>query len=91
MSDAKLRTETFHILFKPQKDSNGFSNYAAAVNVTQDYLNTFSFVYQMTQRENLSASRIGNLVTMRVNEPNWQLEFLVDLGDEKKIDGAKTF
>lgn len=82
MSDGKLRTETFHILFKPQKESNSFSNYAAAVSVTQDYLNQYSFVYQLSQKENLSATRIGNLVTMRVNEPNWQLEFLVDLGDK---------
>ena len=81
LSDGKLRTETFHILFKLQPGSSGLSNYTAAVNVTQDYLNEYSFVYQLSNKKNLSALRTGNLVTMRVNEPNWQLEFLIDLGE----------
>ena len=81
LSDGKLRTETFHILFKIQPGSSGLSNYTAAVNVTQDYLNEYSFVYQLSNKKNLSALRTGNLVTMRVNEPNWQLEFLIDLGE----------
>ena len=81
LSDGKVRTETFHILFNIQPGSSGLANYTAAVNVTQDYLNEYSFVYQLSKKENLSALRTGNLITMRVNEPNWQLEFLEDLGD----------
>ena len=38
-------------------------------------------MYQLSNKKNLSALRTGNLVTMRVNEPNWQLEFLIDLGE----------
>ena len=81
-SDGKLRTETFHILFKTKKEADDSANYSAAVSVTQDYLNPYSFVYQLSNKNNLSALRTGNLLSMRLNEPNWQLEFLVDVGEE---------
>ena len=59
-------------------------NYHAAAAVTQDYLNEYSFLYQLSQRENLSAMRTGNLVTMRTTDPDWKLELLIDLGENGK-------
>ena len=81
-SDGKNRTETFHILFKSSPNENGSSNYKAAANVTQDYLNENSFLYQLSKFESLPAMRVGNFVSMRTEEPNWKLELLIDLGEK---------
>ncbi len=79
-SDGKIRGETFHILFKNTTKSED-GNYSAAAAVTQDYLNEYSFLYQLSLHKDLTASRIGNFVTMRIQEDDWKLELLIDLGD----------
>ena len=81
-SDGKNRAETFHILFKSSPSENGNSNYKATANVTQDYLNENSFLYQLSKFESLPAMRVGNFVSMRTEEPNWKLELLIDLGEK---------
>ncbi len=81
-SDGKNRTETFHILFKTSPSENGTLNYKAAANVTQDYLNENSFLYQLSKFESLPAMRVGNLVSMRTEDLNWKLELLIDLGEQ---------
>lgn len=81
-SDGKNRTETFHILFKTSPSESGTLNYKAAANVTQDYLNENSFLYQLSKFESLPAMRVGNFVSMRTEEPNWKLELLIDLGEK---------
>lgn len=81
ISDGKSRTETFHILFKPNEASNGISSYSTATGVTQDYMNTYSFLYQLSQLDGLNAQRTGNLVSLRTSDPNWKLELLLDLGE----------
>ena len=78
-SDGNLRDETFHILFKQTGNASG-ENYAVAAAVTQDSLNQYSFLYQLAQRKNLTASRTGNFLVMRTDDPNWKLELLLDLG-----------
>ncbi len=84
LSDGKTRTETFHMLFKTSADSADQASYDAATAVSQDYFNPNSFMYQLSQRKNLSALRTGNLVTMRTDDPTWKLELLIDLGEEKQ-------
>ncbi len=79
-SDGKIRTETFHILFRAVTNSGGLNSYEVASAVSQDYLNEYSFLYQLAQRKNLTATRTGNLVTMRTTDANWKLELLIDLG-----------
>ncbi len=79
LSDGKFFTETFHILFKVSQEKDGISNYSAAVLVMQDSPNQYSFLYQLSQRKNLTASRVGNLLSMKISDPNWQLDFLIDL------------
>ncbi len=83
LSDGKTRSETFHMLFTTTGAPGGLQNYTAAAAVTQDYLNEYSFLYQLAQRDNLQASRTGNLVTMRTTDPDWKLELLIDLGEEQ--------
>lgn len=79
-SDKKMREETFHILFKTAPGENGITNYSAAAVVSQDYENKYSFLYQLSQRKDLKAVRVGNLVTMRTEDPDWKMEFLIDIG-----------
>ena len=81
-SDGKNRTETFHILFKTSPSENGSLNYKATANVTQDYLNENSFLYQLSKFESLPAMRVGNFVSMRTEDSNWKLELLIDLGEK---------
>ncbi len=81
MSDGQTRSETFHILFRTKLDSSSLSEYDAATAVTQDSYNPNSFVYQLSKRSNMMASRTGNLVSMRTDDPAWRLELLIDLGE----------
>ena len=81
MSDGKTRSETFHILFKTKPESTAVCEYDAATAVTQDSYNPNSFVYQLSKRRNMMASRTGNLVSMRTEDPDWRLELLIDLGE----------
>ena len=83
MSDGKHRTETFHMLFKNSSGEHSAVNYNAATSVTQDYLNEYSFLYQLSKRPQLSAVRTGNLVTMRTNDQDWKMELLIDLGEKR--------
>ena len=82
-TDGKTRKETFHLLFKKSADESGVSRYETATAVSQDYLNENSFLYQMSNMKGLKASRVGNLVTMRTDDKNWNLELLIDLGERK--------
>ncbi len=81
VSDGQTRSETFHILFKTKPDTSLLSEYDAATAVTQDSYNPNSFVYQLSKRKNMMASRTGNLVSMRTEDPDWRLELLIDLGE----------
>ncbi|WP_407400510.1 hypothetical protein [Treponema sp.] len=82
VSDGKNRTETFHMLFKNSAGEHSAVNYNAAASVSQDYLNEYSFLYQLSKRPQLSAVRIGNLVTMRTDDQDWKMELLIDLGEK---------
>ncbi|MCR5218024.1 hypothetical protein [Treponema sp.] len=82
LSDGKTRSETFYLYFNIEKE-NGTSTYTVTALVSQDYLNEYSFIYQLSQKKNLTATRTGNLLTMHTADANWQLDFLVDLGDEE--------
>lgn len=82
MSDGKYRTETFHMLFKNIPGTQGASNYKAAASVSQDYLNEYSFLYQLSKKSDISALRTGNFVTMRTDDPEWKMELLIDLGEK---------
>ncbi len=83
MSDGKPRTETFHMLFRTKCDSPSYDSYEEAASVTQDSYNPNSFLYQLSLRKNMKASRVGNLVSMRTDDSDWKLELLIDLGNAK--------
>lgn len=74
-ADGNTRKETFYMLFT----RTGKNSYDAAVSVIQDYLNEFSFVYQLSQKKSISAQRTGNLVSIIIDEPVWKLDLLITL------------
>ncbi len=55
--------------------------YDVAVTVLQDYTNTYSFLYQLSGKNPLTAYSIGNLVKLTVNEPDWKFDLLIDIAD----------
>lgn len=81
MSDNISRTETFYLLFKSKGTTDNGIEYDVIPSVIQDYENQYSFLYQLAQKQNLSAAKTGNLVTLRVTEPNWNMDLLLDISD----------
>lgn len=79
-STAGVRNETFHLLFKADTGANGIHSYKTAAAVTQNITDENSYMYQLSQRNDLVATKTGNLVTMRTIDPSWKLELLIDLG-----------
>ena len=82
-SDGVTRNETFYLLFKSKGVINGQQTYSVAAAVTQDYLNQYSFLYQLSQKSNLTATQIGNLVCLRTTDPSWKLDLLLDLEEQQ--------
>ena len=44
-----------------------------------DYENQYSYLYQLAQKNALSADRTGNLVTLRINDGVWKMDLLLSL------------
>ncbi len=74
LSDGKTRDETFYLLFK----KTGDSTYEIAADVLQDYLNEYSFLYQLAGRSPVTGERTGNMIVVRVDDPLWKLDLLID-------------
>lgn len=79
LSNGANRSETFHLLFAAKAAENGFAQYGVTAAVTQDYTNEYSFLYQLAERQPLTARRTGNFVSLRVNDPDWKLDLLIAL------------
>lgn len=79
-SNNQNRTETFYLLFKAVGSDSGVTEYKVAGDVSQDYENKLSFLYQLSEKQNLTAQRTGNLITMRVKENAWNMDLLIDAG-----------
>ncbi len=77
LSNNETRSETFYLLFNKASDKT----YNVAVTVLQDRLNVYSFLYQLSGKEPLVATSIGNLVMLTVNEPEWKFDLLIDIAD----------
>ncbi|MBO6218089.1 MAG: hypothetical protein J6N81_00745 [Treponema sp.] len=79
LSENKARNETFYFYFHAQGTDKGITKYAVTPAVSQDYENQYSYLYQLTQKNSLTADRTGNLVTLRVNEGGWNMDLLISL------------
>ncbi len=71
--------ETFYLLFKATGSENGITTYEVIPNLSQDEENTASMLYLLAQKEELTANRTGNLVTLRTSDPNFKMDLLLSL------------
>lgn len=79
VANNKSRTETFYLLFKAKKDSGAAVSYNVQPSIVQDYENKNSFVYKMAQIKDLTADKTGNLVVLRYNDNNLNVDLLLDI------------
>ena len=75
----KDRNETFYFLFTPTLDAEGKFIYQVEAELTQDWAVDRSELYPLTTALPLTATRTGNLITLRHNSEGWNLDLLLDL------------
>ena len=75
----KDRNETFYFLFTPTLDPEGKFIYTVEAELTQDWAAERSELYPLTTSMPLTATRTGNLITLRHNNDGWNLDLLLDL------------
>lgn len=81
-SDGKPVSETFYILFRMSDIKNSKKVYSVETSLSQSRFNEYSFLYQLSQRDDLFAEQTGNLVIMHTSDPAWKLDMLLDLVEE---------
>ncbi len=81
-SDGKSRDETFYLLFKADGNCGTSAGYFVEPQVIQDYKNEYSFLYQLSQKPKLKAEKTGNLVSLKYISDGWNMDFLLDIGNE---------
>ncbi|MBP3771675.1 MAG: hypothetical protein J6I53_03150 [Treponema sp.] len=79
MSENKVRNETFYFYFRAEGTENGITKYLVTPAVSQDWENQYSYLYQLTQKNTLTADRTGNLVTLRASDGTWKMDMLLSL------------
>ena len=72
-------TETFYVLFKAVKSNGSYTTFEVIPSIIQNTKNENSFVYQMSQLKNLTASKTGNLVVLNYTKGSWALDMLLDI------------
>ena len=80
LSNGLFYTETFYLLFRPSGAQNGTETYTVAASVSQDKNNPYSYVYRLSLRPTLTASRTGNLVSLQDHDDRWNADILLDIG-----------
>ncbi len=76
----KSQSETFYFFFNSKGSDGGITKYKVTPAVSQDKKNTYSFLYRLTQKNELEAERTGNLVTLRANDGNgWKMDLLISM------------
>lgn len=81
-SEGKNREETFYLLFKADGNCGTSAGYFVEPEVVQDYKNEYSFLYQLSEKPKLKAVKTGNLVSVRYVSNDWNMDLLLDIGDD---------
>lgn len=81
-TDGKNRNETFYLLFKSDGNCGTSAGYFVEPQVVQDYKNEYSFLYQLTKKPELKAEKTGNLVSLKYISDEWNMDLLLDIGDD---------
>lgn len=78
-ADGKIRTETFYLLFRATGSKSGATSYHVVPSLSQDYANENSFFYRLAARSDLTATRTGNMITMRASDDSWSSDLLITM------------
>lgn len=79
-SENKSRSETFYFFFNSKGSDGGITKYKVTPAVSQDSENKYSFLYGLTQKNELEAERTGNLITLRANDGSgWKMDLLISM------------
>lgn len=78
-ADRKNHSETFYLLFRAEKSSNKSLNYKICPSLVQDSKNEKSFLYQLSQKSDITATKTGNLVVVHYSQNNWNMDLLLDI------------
>ena len=76
----KTRDETFYILFKADGNCGTQKGYNVSTQVVQDFTNEYSYLYKLSKIDSLHADKTGNLVSVRVNNDDFKMDLLLDIG-----------
>lgn len=79
LSNHKTRDETFYFFLRRLSPDT----YELAASVLQDYENTYSFLYQLSKKTPLKLTVVGNLISLKISEPDWKFDLLIDIADLK--------
>lgn len=81
IADQKIRTETFYLLFKTKETSGSMITYEVCPSFVQDYKNENSFIFKLCNSKNISATKTGNLVVLRLDSRECTADLLLDLSN----------
>lgn len=81
-ANRRNNNETFYMLFKAEKALNTGVTYSVTPTVVQDTKNENSFLYQMAQKGNITATKTGNLVVIHYSQNNWKMDLLLDIDNK---------
>ena len=73
------RTESFYVLFKSIKSNGSSTTYQLTTTLSQDEKNENSFIYRMSQQNNLTAEKTGNLVVLHCEQNGFKMDLLLDI------------
>lgn len=73
VSSARNRSETFYLLFK----KTAGTSYRLFADVSQDYLNEYSYLYQLVRKTPLSGTLTGDLLVFRTADPAWNFDLVI--------------
>ena len=79
--DNRPYEETFYFLFTPALDDKGVFYYEVEGDIMQNAPITGSKLYPLTEKPSLIARKTGNLIALKYNAKNWNLDILIDLRD----------
>jgi hypothetical protein len=77
----QIRGETFYFLFQPKMANAGTARYDVAVSVSEESAEIQSYLKLLSGNSPLTAFRTGNLVTIRTQENDIDIDMLIDVGN----------
>jgi hypothetical protein len=77
----QIRGETFYFLFQPKVANAGTALYDVAVSVSAESAGIQSYLKLLSSNSPLTAFRTGNLVTIRSQENDTDIDMLIDVGN----------